>query len=306
MYCARSSGRAGEDVGAERDARRGDRAVGRVHAHRVLDVLEPLDRRVLEDLHAQREAGALEPPDQARRVDQRRAVGVEEAAEVRRRSAGAPGPARRRGPRRGRPAVAHLGLVDDARPSASRRPRRAAHRCAPSRTGSSSADRRLDLVEVLAARRSMTDISSGQRRRPLRNPWVSEAEQKPPLRPDAPAPVSYARARRPRDRGRAPWPQRGPQPGVARADHAQVGAEVADEGGVRRRAPGGRVEPPELGLGVGEVAQDEGILPCISSNRWLDSPSLGTASFARTRTPVARPGWSQPTGGPATRPDLRP
>ena len=37
----------------------------------------------------------------------------------------------------------------------------------------------------------MTDISAGHRRRPLRKPWVSEAEQNPPLRPEAPAPVSY-------------------------------------------------------------------------------------------------------------------
>ena len=55
---------------------------GRVRPHGVVDVLEPVDLGVLEDPHAQREAGALETPDQARGVDERRAVDVEERAHV--------------------------------------------------------------------------------------------------------------------------------------------------------------------------------------------------------------------------------
>ena len=37
----------------------------------------------------------------------------------------------------------------------------------------------------------MSAISAAKRFMPLLKPCVSEAEQKPPLRPDAPAPVSY-------------------------------------------------------------------------------------------------------------------
>ena len=39
--------------------------------------------------------------------------------------------------------------------------------------------------------RSMTGISSANRCMPLLKPCVNDAEQKPPLRPEAPAPVSY-------------------------------------------------------------------------------------------------------------------
>ena len=37
----------------------------------------------------------------------------------------------------------------------------------------------------------MTRISSAKRFMPFPNPWVSDDEQKPPFRPEAPAPVSY-------------------------------------------------------------------------------------------------------------------
>ena len=48
--------------------------------------------------------------------------------------------------------------------------------------------------------------------------------------------------------------QRRPQPGVAGTDDAQVGTDVPDQGRVRRRFQRVRIEPPQFGLDVGEVA----------------------------------------------------
>ena len=55
--------------------------------------------------------------------------------------------------------------------------------------------------------RARTSYSSGQRERPLSSPWVSEASQKPPLRPDAAQPIvcaSSSTTRRPGSR-RLAW-----------------------------------------------------------------------------------------------------
>jgi len=54
-----------------------------VDPHRVVDVLQPFDLGVLEDLDTQREAGTFETPHQSRGVDEGRAVDVEERAFVR-------------------------------------------------------------------------------------------------------------------------------------------------------------------------------------------------------------------------------
>lgn len=51
-------------------------------------------------------------------------------------------------------------------------------------------DRLLDGVEVALPSSSSFLISSGQRSSPLGRPWVREAAQNPPLRPEAAQPVS--------------------------------------------------------------------------------------------------------------------
>jgi len=62
--------------------------------------------------------------------------------------------------------------------------------------------------------------------------WVSEEEQKPPLRPEAPAPVSYCSTTTTRDRDRALWREALSKAGVAAPTTQRSAADVADQRGM--------------------------------------------------------------------------
>ena len=99
-------------------------------------------------------------------------------------------------------------------------------------------------------RRASTSYSSGQRLRPLSSPWVSEASQKPPLRPDAAQPIGPRLEQHDAAAGVAALGvHRRPEPEVAAADDRQVGARRRGQLGVRR-------------AGVGVVEPEDRLLDC--------------------------------------------
>ncbi len=266
----------GEHIGRQRHPRRGDRAVGRVHPHPAGDVLEPLHLGLLEDPHAERQAGPLESPDQAGGVNQRGPVVVEDAAFVE----GGVHPRPDLFSAQDLHVVTHRVSQLRLLVHVAQLPRRHGHPQLPGALevafDAVARNGRLDLVEVLAAQ-TLDDVHLlGE---PV-HPVGESVGQRVGAEPAVTARGARSSLELLNDDDDALGvtllgEQRGPQAGVAGPHHAEVGTDIADQRGMRGGLERVRVEPPEVGLDVGEVTQDEGILLLHTvSNQRLESPSL--------------------------------
>ena len=239
----------------------------------------------LVDADAEAEAGLLQAPGEPGGVEHGDAVAVPQAgAEGRRVDLGAQGVLVEEGV----PVEAEPGGVR-RRPPAARRPggarwRCRSRRCARSRSRCRSGRRPPRWRRGCGCRALRgAASSSGQRARPLPRPWVREAAQKPPLRPEAAQPISAPSIRTTSRCGsRSLAMQRGPQPAVAAADDQQVAGLVADEGGQRRGAV--RVVQPEGG--------GFGVRECLGGGRGHGSSCHGSQLLLlllRRCRPAGRP-----------------
>ncbi len=245
----------GKDIRREGHFPRSDGAVGGVNPDSVFDVLQPLDFGVLEYANAERLAGSLQSPDQAGRIDESRAVNVEERAFV----------------RRGVNASLHLLFTEDFDmvTHVVTKPRLFRHAFKlPRRDGDAQFPRSfpvaldavalhggLDLVEILAGEpldhRHLVGKSVHAVIEPVRQRRAAEAAVAP----------RGARAgfillnNDDFTRGILLLRQKcGPQPRVAASDNAEVSPEVANKCRVWERFERIGVQPPQFGLHFSEVA----------------------------------------------------
>ena len=188
-------------------------AEGRPDHERVTVLLDRAHRGVLVDRGAEPLGRGGQSPGEPRRVDLRRTRALPEPGEVRRRV----------DLRAHRVAIEDLRVVAERGERSPRRRRTTGPRAAPSpRSACPPAPTSSRCRGARSCRRSrrgspvprsIRSISSGNRARPFSSPWVSDASQKPPLRPVAPnADPRPPRARPPRDPGGPRGP--GPRPTV--------------------------------------------------------------------------------------------